>query len=196
MLIANHTAYGFNYFYPSIVKGFGLGSNTITLVLTAPPYLAATVCALLVAYSSDRLGERGWHVSIPMAVAAIGFVISAATLNIAVRYFASFLFICGCFSANAGVFSWASSTLNQSPEKKSAAVALINLLSQLGNIWSPYFFRPQDATRYLLAMLLMMGFACLSIATCMLMKWSLRRANQKILQDFEDSDERPTLYTT
>jgi hypothetical protein len=197
MLIANHTAYGFNYFYPSIVKGFGLGSNTITLVLTAPPYLLATVCALSVAYSSDRMGERGWHISIPMLVAAVGFVISAATLNIGVRYFASFLFICGCFSANAGVFSWISSTLNQSPEKKSAAVALINLLSQLGNIWSPYFFRPQDATRYLLAMLLMMAFAFLSVGTVFAMKWSLRRANRRILDSHpESSGDRPSLYTT
>ncbi|GAB7336603.1 hypothetical protein MBLNU13_g09856t2 [Cladosporium sp. NU13] len=196
MLIANHTAYGFNYFYPSIVKGFDLGSSTITLVLTAPPYLLATVCALCVAYSSDRLGERGWHISIPMLIAAVGFIISAATLNIGVRYFASFLLICGCFSANAGVFSWASSTLNQSPEKKSAAVALINLLSQLGNIWSPYFFRPRDATRYLLAMLLMMAFAFLSVGTVFAMKWSLRKANKKILESYEGSTERPNLYTT
>lgn len=194
MLIANHTAYGFNYFYPSIVKGFGLGSNTITLVLTAPPYLLATVCALGVAYSSDRIGERGWHISIPMLVAAIGFVISAATLHTSVRYFASFLFICGCFSANAGFFSWASSTLSQSPEKKSAAVALINHLSQLGNIWSPYFFRPQDATRYLLAILLMMAFAFLSVGTVMAMKWSLRRANRRILETYQGNDRLPNLY--
>lgn len=196
MLIANHTAYGFNYFYPSIVKGLDLGSRTITLVLTAPPYLLATVCALCVAHSSDRLGERGWHISIPMLIAAVGFIVSAATLNTGVRYFASFLFICGCFSANAGVFSWASSTLNQSPEKKSAAVALINLLSQLGNIWSPYFFRPQDATRYLLAILLMMAFAFLSVGTVFAMKWSLRKANKKILESYEGSTERPNLYTT
>jgi len=195
MLIANHTAYGFNYFYPSIVKGLHLGGTTITLLLTAPPYLLATCSAFAFAYNSDRVGERGWHISIPMFIAVIGFIISAASLNNAVRYFASFLFIVGCFSANAGVFSWASSTLNQTPEKRAAAVALINLLSQLGNIWSPYFFRPQDASRYLLAMLLMMAFALLSFATCMIMKWSLRRENAKILAEYEGREERPTLYT-
>lgn len=73
-----------------------------------------------------------------MSFAVIGFIISVATLNVGARYFASFIFICGCYSSNAGVFSWASSTLNQTPEKKAAAVALINLMSQLGNIWSPY----------------------------------------------------------
>ena len=137
MLIANHTAYGFNYFYPSIVKGFNLGSTTITLVLTSPPYLIATISAMCFAYSSDKRGERGYHICIPMSLAAVGFIISAATLNPVWRYVASFLYICGCFSANAMVFSWAASTLSQTPEKRAIATAIINLLSQLGNIWRP-----------------------------------------------------------
>ncbi|RDW61675.1 hypothetical protein BP5796_11567 [Coleophoma crateriformis] len=194
MLIANHTAYGFNYFYPSIVKGFGLGSTTVTLILTSPPYLLAALCCFAFAYSSDRRGERGFHMSVPMTTAAVGFIISAATLSVPVRYFASFLYICGCFSANAMVFSWASATLSQTPEKRAAATAIINLLSQLGNIWSPYFFRPQDATRYLMAMLLMMAFALLSVMMCLIMKWSLRRANKKILAEYEGRDEVPVLF--
>ncbi|KFY63800.1 hypothetical protein V496_03684 [Pseudogymnoascus sp. VKM F-4515 (FW-2607)] len=194
MLIANHTAYGFNYFYPSIVKGFNLGSTTVTLVLTAPPYLLAACFCFAFGYSSDRLQERGFHISFPMCVAAIGFIISAASLSVPVRYFASFLYICGCFSSNAMVFSWASATLGQTAEKRAAATAIINLLSQLGNIWSPYFFRPQDVTRYLPAMLLMMAFALLSVLTCLVMKWSLRRANKKILDDYEGRDEKPTLF--
>lgn len=195
MLTANHSAYGFNYFYPTIVKGFNLGSTTLTLVLTAPPYILATCVAYGVALSSDKFQERGWHISIPMLVAVVGFIISVATLNIAAPYFASFLFIGGTFSTNAAVFSWASSTLNQSPEKKASAIALINLLAQLGNIWSPYFFRAQDAPRYVLAMILMMAFAVLSVMTCMVMKWCLRRANAKLLAEHEGREEKPTLFT-
>ncbi|KAK0121932.1 hypothetical protein ONS95_010207 [Cadophora gregata] len=194
MLIANHTAYGFNYFYPSIVKGLNLGSTTITLVLTSPPYLLATLFCFAFGYSSDRSGERGFHIAVSMSAAAIGFVVSASTLSVPVRYFASFLYICGCFSANAMVFSWASATLSQTPEKRAAATAIINLLSQLGNIWSPYFFRPGDAPRYVMAMILMMAFALLSVLTCLAMKWSLRRANKKILEEYEGRDETPRLF--
>lgn len=194
MLIANHTAYGFNYFYPTIVKGFGLGSTTIALVLTAPPYLLATAVCFAFAYSSDRRGERGWHISVPMSVAAVGFIISAATTNIPARYAASFLYICGCFSANAMVFSWAASTLNQTPEKRAAATSIINLLSQLGNIWSPYFFLPGESPRYLLAMLMMMMFAIISVLTTVVMKWTLRRDNRRILEEYEGRDEKPVLY--
>lgn len=150
---------------------------------------------MAIAYSSDRLGERGYHIAGPMLVATVGFIITVATFNVPVRYFASFLFICGCFSANAGVFSWVSGSLGQTPEKKAAAVALVNLLSQLGNIWSPYFFDPNDSPRYTLAMVLMMAFASLSVACCAVMKWSLKRENKKILASWDGEGERPNLFT-
>jgi hypothetical protein len=100
MLSANHSAYAFNNFYPSIVRGFNLGSNTITLVCTAPPYLIGALVTFAMAYNSDRINERGWHITISMTVAIIGFIISVATLNVPARYFASFLYIAGCFTGN------------------------------------------------------------------------------------------------
>ena len=158
MLCANHSAYGFNNFYPSIVKGFNLGSRAITLVCTAPPYFVGAACSFLVAFSSDRRKERGFHITGPLLIAVLGFAITVGTLNVPARYFASFLYIGGCFSANAIVYTWASSVLNQTPAKRACATAIVNIMSQMGNIYSPYFFRPQDAPRYILAMILMMAF--------------------------------------
>jgi len=195
MLCANHTAYGFNNFYPSIVQGFHLGSRTITLVCTAPPYLLGAAISFVIAFSSDRRNERGFHISGPMTVAAIGFIITVSTLNVPARYVASFLYISGCFAANAMVYSWAASTLNQTPEKRACATAIVNLMSQLGNIWSPYFFRPGDSPRYTLAMILMMAFSFLSIATCIFMKAVLRRENKKLIAVAESNGSTANLYT-
>lgn len=180
MLTANHSAYGFNNFFPTIVKSMKLGNTTRTLILTSPPYLVAAVVAFCTAWSSDRRKDRGYHIAIPQAVACIGFIISVATINKAARYAAAFLYICGCFSSNAMVFSWASATLNQTPEKKACATAIINLLSQLGNIWSPYFFPATDGPRYIMANILMMSFSGLSILTCVVMKMLLTRDNKKL----------------
>ena len=105
MLCSNQSAYGFNYFYPVIVQGFGLGSRTITLVCTAPAYLVGAAVSFGVAWHSDRKGERGLHVAIPMCVAVVGFVISIAVLNVPARYVASFLYVSGCFSASAVLYS-------------------------------------------------------------------------------------------
>lgn len=135
MLSANHSAYAFNNFYPSIVRGFNLGSNTITLVCTAPPYLIGALITFAMAYNSDRINERGWHIIASMAVAIVGFIISVATLNVPARYFASFLYIAGCFTGNSLVFAWGASTTSQTPEKRACATAIINVLGQAGNIW-------------------------------------------------------------
>jgi mannose/fructose/N-acetylgalactosamine-specific phosphotransferase system component IIC len=80
-----HPAKGFNNFFPTIVKGFHLGSTTTTLLLTAPPYLVGAIVSFAVAYSSDRHKERGFHISVPMSVAMVGFIISVATLNVPAR---------------------------------------------------------------------------------------------------------------
>ncbi|KAF2622144.1 MFS general substrate transporter [Macroventuria anomochaeta] len=194
MLCANHSAYGFNNFFPTIVKGFGLGSRTITLVCTAPPYLIGTLISFAIAFSSDRNKERGFHISIPLCVAAAGFIITVATLNVPARYFASFLYIGGCFGSNAIVYTWAASTLNSTPAKRACGTAIVNIMSQMGNIYSPYFFRPQDAPRYIPAMLLMMGFSIVSICTCIFMKTSLRRANRKLLKQEEETGIKATLF--
>ncbi|KAF4464588.1 major facilitator superfamily transporter [Fusarium albosuccineum] len=196
ILCANHTAYGFNNFFPTIVKSMNLGSRTVTLVLTAPPYLFGAIISFLVAYSSDHFNERGYHVSGPMLVAIVGFVISAATLNNAARYAASFLYCSGAFAANAAVYSWAASSLNQTPEKRACATAIVNLLSQLGNIWSPYFFPSSDGPRYVMAMLLMTGFSALSIAASMLVKFLLKKENRKLLAQAQETGQQVQLYTT
>ena len=172
-----------------------LGSRTVILVLTAPPYLFGAVISFLVAYSSDRVNERGYHIIGPMAVAIVGFMISVATLNIPARYFASFLYCAGAFAANATVFSWAASSLNQTPEKRACATAIVNMLSQFGNIWSPYFFPSSDGPRYVMAMLLMMAFSILSIVASLLIKFMLKKENRKILAEGERTGQQVKLYT-
>ncbi|KAJ5004991.1 putative transporter [Colletotrichum sp. SAR 10_66] len=123
------SCHGLTSFFPTIVQGFKLGSNTIALVLTAPPYLLAAVVSIGVAMSSDRRGERGLHIVAPLCVAMIGYIITASTVNSPVRYFASFLFVPGAFAPTGLIFSWAASTLSATPEKRAAATALSALLA-------------------------------------------------------------------
>ncbi|RKK58323.1 hypothetical protein BFJ71_g2410 [Fusarium oxysporum] len=163
LLLSNQSAYGFNYFYPAIVRGFNLGSRTITLVCTAPPYLLGAFISYFIAWRSDRKAERGWHISGAILFAIVGFIISAATINIPARYAASFLYIFGCFGANADLYSWAASSVGQTPTKKACATAIINVTGQLGTIWSPYFFNSNDEPRYTRAMILLLAFAVLEI---------------------------------
>jgi uncharacterized membrane protein YfcA len=170
MLICNHAAYGFNYFCPAIVRGFGFGSDTITLLCTAPPFISGAMISFFISWSSDKRSERSLHIAIPMCVSIVGFIISVATLNGPARCVASFLYVSGCFAANGPPHSWAAGVLNQTPEKKAVATSMINVLAQLVNIMSPYFFREQDGPQYILAMILLIRFAGLSGLTCLFLK--------------------------
>ncbi|KAF6519839.1 hypothetical protein HZS61_016256 [Fusarium oxysporum f. sp. conglutinans] len=175
LLLSNQSAYGFNYFYPTIVRGFNLGSRTITLVCTAPPYLLGAFISYFIAWHSDRKAERGWHISGAILFAIVGFIISAATINIPAR--------------------WAASSVGQTPTKKACATAIINVTGQLGTIWSPYFFDSNDEPRYTRAMVLLLAFAVLEICVCFLLKFILRRANKKIIAEYEGTGRVPTLFT-
>ncbi|KAK1597295.1 major facilitator superfamily transporter [Colletotrichum navitas] len=188
------SSHGLNSFFPTIVKGFRLGNNTITLLLTAPPYLVAAAVALCVAVSSDRRADRGLHIIGPVCAAVVGFIITAATTNRPARYFASFLYLPGAFASTGLIFSWAGSVLGQTPEKRAAATAIVCLLAQFGNIWSPFFFRPEDSPRYLLAFFLMIAFSGLCIGAVFLMRRMLGRANQIMLEEAAVTGRRVRLY--
>lgn len=188
------SSHGLNSFFPTIVQGFRLGSNTVTLILTAPPYLLAAVVALCVAISSDRRADRGLHIVGPVCVAMLGFVVSVATTNRTARYFASFLYLPGAFASTGLIFSWSASVMSETPEKRAAATALISLLAQFGNIWSPYFFRPEDRPRYVLAFVLMIMFSILCIGTVFLMRAILGKANRRMIAEAEGTGRRVRLY--
>ncbi|KAK1980694.1 major facilitator superfamily transporter [Colletotrichum cereale] len=165
--ISISAAYGFLNFFPSIVRGFGFESRTTTLLLTAPPYVFAAVASLCNARSSDYFRERGYHMIGPVTVAILGYIICTATSNVPARYAASFLYI--------GV-----GTLGRTPEKRATAIPVINVLGQIGNVIAPYFFPDRDEPRYLMAFLLMMGFAAVGVAFCGLLKFFLIRSNKRL----------------
>lgn len=68
--------YGVSFWLPQIVQAnSALGSATVVL-LSAIPYVAATLGLVMVGASSDRFAERRWHVAVPCAIGAAGFVLT------------------------------------------------------------------------------------------------------------------------
>ncbi|KAM0334494.1 hypothetical protein ACHAQA_001523 [Verticillium albo-atrum] len=193
--ISISAAYGFLNFFPSIVRGFGFESRTTTLLLTAPPYIFAAIGSLCNARSSDHFKDRGYHLSIPVCVAIVGYIVCSATGDVPARYAASFLYIGGMFSANPLINTWLVSTLGRTPEKRATAIPVINVLGQIGNFIAPYFFPDRDEPRYLMAFLLMMGFAALGVACCMFLKFILYRSNKKLWQTAQENGTVYNPYT-
>lgn len=179
------SSYGFNNFFPTIVNGLGFGTRVTALLMTAPPYVLGTICTFFVAWDSDRRAERGLHIIIPLSFSVVGFIVTVATGNPAVRYAMTFLYAAGCFSANTLQYTWAVSTMGQTPEKRAAGGAIVNIFGHLGNVISPYFFPDRDAPRYTMAMCLQIGFASLGITLAAIIKWHLTRKNKKLREEAE-----------
>ena len=76
----NAAIFGTQLWMPLIVKSLGY-SNLATGFIIAVPWLVGIAIMILVGRSSDRRGERAWHVAISLGIAACGFVIAALASN-------------------------------------------------------------------------------------------------------------------
>ncbi|KAF4781230.1 major facilitator superfamily transporter [Colletotrichum scovillei] len=157
------SACSFNSFFPTVVKTLGF-NTTITLVMTCPPFIFAGAAGILFGWSSGRLHERTWHITVGLGVAILGFVVAASTLNTAARYVACFIFPMGAYAVNSVIIGWASSTLSQTKEKKAVVLAMTN----------------SDEPRYAIGFGASAGFALLSILCAWWIRVLLVRENRRI----------------
>ncbi|EME83846.1 uncharacterized protein MYCFIDRAFT_44417, partial [Pseudocercospora fijiensis CIRAD86] len=188
MLHAEKVTISFKNFLPTVVKTLGF-SQTITLVLTCPPYLVATVVMLCWSMSSGKFNERTWHICVGKIIAIFGFTLAASTMNSGARYFAMMCFVGSINAVDGILFGWIAVTCGQTREKKACSLALANTISTAAMIWSPYLYH--DPPRFVTPMA---TNACLSVvvALCALvMRWMLRRENRKLR---EMSAEKTLFY--
>ncbi|KAL5508289.1 hypothetical protein ACEPAH_5908 [Sanghuangporus vaninii] len=131
-------AVSFNAFFPTLTATLGFG-RTETLLLAAPPWFMTVFTAFFNARHSDKVGERFYHIAIPLAIGIIGYIIAMSTMNIAVRYISLFL-MAFTFSGYVVIMTWVSNSIPRPPAKRAVAVAFVSCFSQLGNIAGSYIF--------------------------------------------------------
>jgi ACS family tartrate transporter-like MFS transporter len=68
--------YGISFWLPQIVQGSSGFSSAMVVLLSAIPYISATIGMVALGWNSDRTGERRWHVAGPCLVGALGFVLT------------------------------------------------------------------------------------------------------------------------
>ena len=96
MLTGIVSAGGVTNFFPTVVQTLKFGTIE-TLLLTTPPYALAVITALLNAWHADRTGERILHVTLPLCVGVVAFIIAMSTLNTAARYVSMMLMVPGVY---------------------------------------------------------------------------------------------------
>jgi ACS family tartrate transporter-like MFS transporter len=132
----NTCSYGISLWLPSVVRLFSGRSTFVIGVLSAIPYLAATVGMVLSGHHSDRTGERRWHVAGSALLAAAAFFLAAiSTSTVAVVAAISFSVL--GINGMLGPF-WAMPSSFLTGATASAGIAFINSIGNLGGFVGPY----------------------------------------------------------
>ena len=129
--------YGISFWLPQIVQASsGLGSATIVL-LTAIPYVSATIGMVIIGSRSDRTGERRWHVAVPCLIGAAGFVLTV--LAPATPAFALATLSIAAFGiwGTLGPF-WTLPTAFLRGTAAAGGIALVNSIGNLGGFVGPF----------------------------------------------------------
>ena len=131
------SAYGFNFWLPTILKGVSDYTNFQVSAIAALPYCAGLLAMLVIGWSSDRTGERRWHTAFSLLAVSAGLFLSALfseNVWLAVAFF--------CV-AGAGLYSylpgfWAIPATFLTESAAAAAIGLINSVGNLGGFVGPY----------------------------------------------------------
>lgn len=129
-------AYGFELWLPGIVQSMSGGSDQRAAVLSAIPYLVATVGMVAVSRHSDRTGERRWHVALSMFASVAGFLLATRLKNPAMALGALSLAWVGLKAAQ-GPF-WAIPPSLLTGTAAAGGIALINSVANLGGQIGPW----------------------------------------------------------
>jgi D-galactonate transporter len=129
--------YGLTFWMPQLIKNTGITNPLNIGLLTAIPYAAAGVAMLLIGASSDRSGERRWHLGLTVAVGGLGYICSAyfgASTGLAMAALTvAAVGVIGCLP----VF-WTLPPKFLTGTAAAGGIALINSIGNLGGIISPY----------------------------------------------------------
>lgn len=172
-------ACGIVNFFPTIVATLNF-NRTVTLCLTAPPYLLAVPVSYYWARHADKTGERSFHILIPLAVTTISFVIPVATTNFAARYFSYCIMIPGIIGAYVVIITWMPNSCPRPPAKRAVSIALMIGLSNSPYTWTAFLYPLSDGPRYIKGMSCNIAFLVMAIILTVMLRIRLKQLNKKI----------------
>lgn len=129
--------YGVSFWLPQIVQGSSGYSSAMVVLLTAIPYVAATVGLVFFGARSDRTGERHWHVAGPCLIGAVGFVLTVLTPPTPAYALATLSIAAFGIWGTLGPF-WTLPTAFLRGTAAAGGIAIVNSIGNLGGFVGPF----------------------------------------------------------
>jgi MFS family permease len=163
--LRNFGSYGSLFWLPTAMgKGMKLSDFAIGIVITIP-YILAGIWMVAVAKSSDKSGERRWHMSLTLVVSGGAFLAALFVQRFPILSFALLSIAVAGVYASLGPF-WALPTETLPRKVVATAMGLINAIGNLGGYFGPvvvgYFLKRSGGFIYgfgLLGIVLLVGAA-------------------------------------
>ncbi|XP_006460443.1 hypothetical protein AGABI2DRAFT_192148 [Agaricus bisporus var. bisporus H97] len=178
-------------YFPTLTETMGYNS-TISLLLCAPPWLISAAWSLWISWHSDNKGERCMHVVIPYLIATVGFILAISTMNTIVRYLSLFL-LAQALAGYICLIAWSSSTVSNPPEQRAVALALINTISQSGNIVGSFVWVKAWGPAYKQSFAICGIAGLISLVMCLWLRKALKRMNKEM--DLRDKMGEEAVYS-
>jgi ACS family tartrate transporter-like MFS transporter len=159
----NSAVFGTQLWMPLIVKSLGY-SNLETGFIIAMPWMVGIAIMVLVGRSSDRRGERAWHVAISLGIAVCGFIIAAMASDPYVEIAGLCIVVMGIVGHYGPYYTLASSFF--AGRAAPASIAAVNLMcTGLGGFIGPNLIGllKQSTGGYAAGMLALAGGLVISV---------------------------------
>ncbi|SAL02263.1 major facilitator transporter [Caballeronia calidae] len=128
--------YTMTFWLPTIIKGIGIANVSTIGWFTAVPYFFGAVGVLVISRSSDRFGERRWHVGGTLAIGAIALA-STSFVHAGIAPVMALLCVASFFIFGGGSLFWSIPPTYLGRNAAAAGIAVISSLGILGGFVSP-----------------------------------------------------------
>ncbi|KAF4584158.1 putative transporter [Ophiocordyceps camponoti-floridani] len=171
-------AYGYAYFSPFIISGYGY-SPVQTQLHSVPPWAAAFVTAMVVAYLSDRMRHRFVFALVSILVCITGFgILVGVSHHRDLQYAALFLFAAGAYTAMPIIVCWFNMNLGGHHRRAVGSAWQVGF-GNLGGIIAVFIFQRKDGPRFIPGLSIALAFAVMSIVACGLYALSCLKDNRQ-----------------
>jgi MFS transporter, ACS family, tartrate transporter len=170
--------YGMLMWLPLIIKSMGKLSILEIGFLSAVPPLLGVIGTILVSASSDRTGDRKWHLALVYVVGAVGMAGSALVHEPVWAYV--FLCIAGLGMNSGNSLFWSLNASFMTGAAAAVSIAVVNTIAQFGGLIGPWLIGlvKTRTGSFSIALMVVAAFLVLAAVIAASMKVAPRKATR------------------
>jgi len=129
-------SYGYLFWLPSTIQNASRTSVSTATLLSALPFVLATISVWYMGRSSDRRGERKFHTAIPLILAGVFFALTTIPAQ-SFPFTMTWLCLTGFMLWAWAPSFWVLPTMTLGESAAAASIGLINSVGNLGGFFGP-----------------------------------------------------------